>query len=155
MQSAFNPAANLTDIRPNREWKAYRSAAVAVMLALASMTLAHADDPVKVHTLFKQTLPDAPGKQLAAQEVEFPPGPSAPPHYHPGSVLAYVLQGSVVSQLEGVAPITYSQGQIWYESPKQPHLVIRNASLVEPAKLMVYFVIPLDSPATLPLETSR
>jgi hypothetical protein len=33
--------------------------------------------------------------------------------------------------------MTYAKGQNWYESPKKPHLVSRNASVTEPAKLLV------------------
>ena len=41
------------------------------------------------------------------------------------------------TQLEGEQPITYAKGQSWYESPKKPHVVSRNASVTEPAKLLV------------------
>jgi quercetin dioxygenase-like cupin family protein len=37
-------------------------------------------------------------------------------------VFAYVLEGSVVSQLECEAPVTYKAGESWYEPPRTPHL---------------------------------
>ncbi|WP_370467972.1 cupin domain-containing protein [Nitrospira sp. KM1] len=61
-------------------------------------------------------------------------------HVHPGSVIAYVLEGSVVSQSENEKPVTYTAGQSWYESPKRPHVVSRNGSKTEPAKLLVFLL---------------
>jgi len=49
-----------------------------------------------------------------------------------------VLEGSVVSQLKGQAPVTYKQGQYWYEPAGTVHLVSRNASKTQPAKLLVW-----------------
>jgi quercetin dioxygenase-like cupin family protein len=71
-----------------------------------------------------------------------------------GSVFAYVLEGTVVSQLKGDEPTTYTKGQSWYESPKKPHVVSKNASKTEPAKLLVFLlsqegeslVVPMKSP---------
>ncbi len=36
--------------------------------------------------------------------------------------------------------MTYTKGQSWYESPKKPHLVSRNASQTEPAKFLVFLL---------------
>jgi quercetin dioxygenase-like cupin family protein len=55
-------------------------------------------------------------------------------------VFAYVVEGAVVSQLEGEQPVTYTKGQSWYEPPKKPHLVSKNASQTQPAKLLVFLL---------------
>jgi len=86
--------------------------------------------------------------------VDYAPGAASDPHVHPGSVFAYVLEGTVVSQLEGDEPTTYTKGQSWYESPKKPHVVSKNASKTEPAKLLVFLLsqegeslkVPMKSP---------
>jgi quercetin dioxygenase-like cupin family protein len=69
-------------------------------------------------------------------------------------VFAYVLEGTVVSQLEGDEPMTYRKGQSWYEFPQKPHVVSKNASKTEPAKLLVFLLsqegesikVPMKSP---------
>lgn len=96
--------------------------------------------------LLKNDLSDMHGKQATVLTVEFAPGASHHAHVHPGSVFAYVLEGAVVSQLEGEAPVTYTKGQSWYESPKKPHVVSRNASGTEPAKLLVLLIEPFTVP---------
>lgn len=94
-----------------------------------------AEDSVSV--LMKQALPDMAGKVATVLTVDFAPGAASDPHVHPGSVFVYVLEGAVVTQLEGEQPMTYTKGQSWYESPKKPHVVARNASRTEPAKILV------------------
>jgi quercetin dioxygenase-like cupin family protein len=94
-----------------------------------------AEDSVSV--LMKQPLADMAGKVATVLTVDYAPGAASGPHVHPGSVFAYVLEGTVVTQLEGEQPMTYTKGQSWYESPKQPHMVSKNASVTEPAKLLV------------------
>ena len=97
-----------------------------------------AEDAVSV--LMKQSLADMAGKVATVLTVDYAPGAASGPHVHPGSVFAYVLEGAVVSQLEGGEPITYTKGQSWYESPKKPHIVSKNASKAEPAKLLVFLL---------------
>lgn len=59
----------------------------------------------KVTVLLKKALPDVPGHNAMMVTVDFLPGQASLPHKHPGSVFAYVLEGSVISQLEGQKPL--------------------------------------------------
>src|ERR1044071_3754015 len=75
--------------------------------ALAGMTLvlgqtALAEDAVSV--LMKHRLTDMIGKEGTVIAVDYAPGAASDSHVHPGSVFAYVLEGAVVSQLEGEKP---------------------------------------------------
>jgi quercetin dioxygenase-like cupin family protein len=94
-----------------------------------------------VTPLQRQKLPDAPGKQVILAVVAYEPGQSSAPHRHAGSVFAYVLEGEVTSQLEGQPPVTYKAGQSWYEPPRIPHLVSRNASTTKPARLLAWLLM--------------
>lgn len=103
--------------------------------------------------LVTQALPDGlDADRVEILEVSYPPGaPATPAHRHPGAVFAYVVEGTVISQLEGQEPITYSEGQTWYEPPGTLHLLSRNASSSQPTKLVVFFIIPQGQPATVPV----
>lgn len=115
------------------QWTAVAGAAL-----IMGQVPALAEDSVSV--LMKQPLADMAGKVATVLTVDYAPGAASGPHVHPGSVFAYVLEGAVVSQLEGDEPITYIKGQSWYESPKKPHIVSKNASKTEPAKLLVFLL---------------
>ena len=94
----------------------------------------------KVSVLMKQRLPDMAGKEATVLTVDYAPGAASESHVHPGSVFAYVLEGTVVTRLEGEPPNTYTKGQSWYESPKRPHVISKNGSETEPARLLVFLL---------------
>ncbi|MGH8011934.1 MAG: cupin domain-containing protein, partial [Candidatus Binataceae bacterium] len=100
--------------------------------------------------VLEHALPDVPGKHISMVTVEYAPGASSPPHRHPGSVAAYVLEGTVVSQVEPGKPMTYTAGQAWYEPPMHVHRVSRNASKRRPAKILAVLIVPKGQPLTLP-----
>src|SRR6185295_3310088 len=108
-----------------------------VILVFAQATVSAED---KVSVLMKQSLADVAGKVATVLTVDYAPGAVSDAHVHPGSVFAYVLEGSVVSQVGDEKPMTYAKGQSWYEQPKSPHLVSKNASQTEPAKLLVFLL---------------
>ncbi|AGI24475.1 cupin domain-containing protein [Pseudomonas sp. MT3] len=123
-------------------------------LALSLPTFAHdeAGNRERIAVQQEQKLPDAPGKKGLMITVAYAPGQASGAHVHSGSVFAYVLEGAVVSQLEGQEPVTYHAGQSWYEAPNTPHLVSRNASTQQPAKLLVWMLLDEDAPVLTPLK---
>ena len=107
------------------------------------------------HLLMQQTLPDVPGKHVAMLTVRYAPGASSDAHIHPGSVFAYVLEGALISQLEGKPARTYRQGESRYETPRIGHLVSRNASTTQPATLLVIAIVGEGEPIKLTVTDTR
>jgi quercetin dioxygenase-like cupin family protein len=103
-----------------------------------------------VTQLMSENLPDFPGKEGVIVTVEYPPGGSTPIHRHNADVFVYVLEGSVVMQLRGGEETTLTPGQTFHEGPNDVHVVSRNASATEPAKLVVFFVKDIGAPVVLP-----
>ena len=99
--------------------------------------------------IFEQAMPNVAGKSLTAVIVDYPPGGASPPHHHAGSgfIFAYVLSGTVRSQLEGGPVEVYRTGESWWEPPAAHHVVSANASPTEPARLLA--VIVADTGAEL------
>lgn len=122
-------------------------AGAALVIGQASVS---AEETVSV--LMKLSLADMAGKAAKVLTVECTPGAASDSHVHPGSVIAYVLEGAVVSQLEGEKPITYTKGQSWYEPPKKAHVVSKNASSTEPAKLLVFLLSNEGEAAKMPMK---
>jgi len=134
-----------TVTRQTLQWTSL--AGVILLLGQTAM----AEDAVSV--LLKERLADLAGKEGTVLTVDYAPGAASDQHFHPGSVFAYVLEGAVVSQLGGEAPVTYTKGQSWYESPKKPHLVSKNASKTEPAKLLVFLLSQESEPLVVPMKS--
>jgi quercetin dioxygenase-like cupin family protein len=100
-----------------------------------------ADDQAKGP--FSHILPNVPGKSLTAVEVSYAPGQASPPHHHAKSafIYVYVVSGQIASQVDDQPERVYKAGESFYETPGAHHLVSRNASQTEPAKMLAVFVV--------------
>jgi quercetin dioxygenase-like cupin family protein len=114
-------------------------------LALASTAHASAGGD-KVAPVFQHQLPAIPGKTLTAVVVSYKPGGTSLPHTHAKSafVWAYVLSGSIRSQVDEGPAKVYHAGESWYEDPGAHHKVSENASRTRPASLLAVFVADSD-----------
>lgn len=97
--------------------------------------------PETLTPLIEQALPDVPGKTFTSAIVEFPPGARATPHRHGDAfIYAYVLEGTVRSQVDDEPVRAYHRGENWVEQPGAHHVLTENTSPTEPARLLVVFV---------------
>jgi len=126
------------------------TAALVLWLSLASGTLVAQDAAVR--SLLSKEVAGMPGKELSMITVEYPPGGSDQAHKHHAQVLVYVLEGSIVMQVRGEAPVTLVMGQTFYEGPDDVHVVSRNASQTAPAKFLVFFVKDKGAPILIPAK---
>ena len=115
-----------------------------VLMASGTATGAMVRPKTNVTVISCERLPNVPGKSITTALVAFPPDAFTPRHRHPGSVTAYVLKGSVRSQLMGGPAETFAAGQTWFEPPGTIHLFAENASATEPAELLAIFVADDD-----------
>ena|ERR1700754_3056467 len=106
----------------------------------------------KATTLMVKELPDFPGKEGMVEVVDFAPGEVSQPHRHNADLFVYVLEGSVVTQVEGDASKTLNAGEVFYEAPIDVHIVSRNASATHPAKLLVFYLKTKGAPPTVLVE---
>jgi quercetin dioxygenase-like cupin family protein len=91
--------------------------------------------------LLEQALPNVEGKTFTSAIADFPPGARAVPHRHGKAfVYAYVLEGTLRSQISGEPVRTYRQGENWVEPPGAHHVLTENTSRTKPAKLLVIFI---------------
>jgi quercetin dioxygenase-like cupin family protein len=93
-----------------------------------------------------------PGKEGVMLTVEYPPGASSTTHRHNANTFVYVLEGSIVMQVEGGKEVTLGPGQTFYESPDDVHVVSKNASNSQPAKFLVFFVKDKGAPSLVPVQ---
>jgi quercetin dioxygenase-like cupin family protein len=119
-----------------------------LLLPLLASTSAQAQ-VAKETPLMTKDLPDSPGKEGLVETVVLVPGEVGPEHRHNADVFAYVLDGSIITQLKGGKPQIVHAGEVFYESPTDVHLGSRNASTTQPAKLLVFFVKKIGAPPTV------
>jgi quercetin dioxygenase-like cupin family protein len=126
------------------------TAMLALSLSLAGGTLVAQD--ATVHPLLSKDLVGVPGKEVSMITVEYPPGGTDPVHTHHAQAFVYVLEGSIVMQVRGGAPVTLGPGQTFYEAPDDVHIVGRNASRTAPAKFVVFLVKDKGAPVLTPVK---
>ena len=125
---------------------------ILMLILLCLMTGAVTAQGPKVTPLMSKDLTDIPGKEVVMITVEYAPGGSDPIHRHDAQAFVYVLEGSVVMELNGGKQVTLKPGQTFYEGPDDVHTVGRNASSTEPAKFLVFFIKKKGTPILTPVE---
>lgn len=121
--------------------------AAALPDGILCMSDASANTAGKVIPVASYPLANVPGKRVTVVRVIYGPGGFTPPHYHAGTVTAYIVRGAIRSQLQGGPVETFMPGQSFFEPPGSVHMVSANASATEESELLAIFVA--DEGATL------
>ena len=139
-----------------------RDAVAAFTLFAERLASAHADaqpqaPPASLAAplppVFKHDLPNLAMDdwEVTVSYVDYAPGRVGAAHRHPGFVLAYVLEGSVIAKISGQGEEkTYTAGQMFYEQPGATHEVSKNASQTQPARLLAMIFAKKGSTLTTP-----
>jgi quercetin dioxygenase-like cupin family protein len=125
-----------------------KSVIIAACLAIATPAVAQSFGET-VTPNFAHAIPNIPGKSLKAVVVDYSPGGASPAHSHAKSafIYGYVVSGAIETQVAGEAPRVVRAGESFYEVPGAHHVISRNASATEPAKLLAVFVVDTDDNA--------
>jgi quercetin dioxygenase-like cupin family protein len=130
----------------------------AAMGALAPAPATAHETTEKVTPAFRQAIPNLPGKSLVAVVVDYAPGAASRPHVHAKSafIYAYVLSGAIESRVDDGPVQLLHAGESFHEPPGARHVVSRNASQTEPARLLAVFVLDTgDTLLTTPTPSTQ
>lgn len=118
--------------------------------AAAKRGAAKSDAGVTETKVYDYPIAELPNCNGVVVRVDYAPGAASAPHHHPGSVFAYVLEGTIESQVAPGPIVKYTKGQMWYEEPKAFHKVSRNASKSEPASILAFLIVPHGAALEMP-----
>ena len=115
---------------------------ILAVLALGALS-GSAQDLEQVKVVFQHVIPNAAGKSMVAVVVTYPPAGKSPAHHHAPSsfIYAYVLSGTIRSQVDDEPARVYKAGESFYEVPGSYHRTSENASDRVPASLLAVFVV--------------
>ena len=133
--------------------KVLRAGFIALLALAMCAGAASAQDLEQVKVVFQHVIPNAKGKSMVSVVVSYPPGGKSAAHHHAPSsfIYAYVLSGTIRSQVGSEPAKIYKVGESFYELPGSYHRISENASDKEPASLLAVFVVDSkDSPLTIP-----
>lgn len=93
------------------------------------------------------------GHEAVQVRGEFDPGASAPKHTHPGEEVGYILEGTVVFELDGKPPMTLKAGETFFIPPGQAHTA-KNAGTT-PAKVLSTYIVEKGKPLATPVPAAK
>jgi len=100
--------------------------------------------------LFKTTMADVLGRNVAIRVTERDPGNSSGPHRHPGShTFGYVLEGVYEVKVDDGPLQRLGPGGVFYEPPNALHAISRNGSSTDKVKYLVFSVSDPAKPQTV------
>jgi len=97
--------------------------------------------------LHRSDLAAAPGHEEVMMLAEIPAGTSSTRHSHPGDDLGYVLEGTIVLQVDGQPPLTLHAGDTFTTPPRRVHNA-RNIGTTMARALDIY-IIEKGQPAVI------
>ena len=86
---------------------------VTLLAAVGAQSLL-AQQPGFTRTLLQKGDVSVPGREAVQVRAEFDPGVAAGKHTHPGEELGYILEGTLVIEMEGKAPMTLNAGDFFF-----------------------------------------
>jgi len=101
--------------------------------------------PVKSTDLLQTDVVGMDGVEVLVSLVEFAPRATTGKHTHPGHEVAYVLEGSGVSEVEGQGADVRKAGTVTYVPAKKIH-ESKNESTTEAMKVLFFRIHPKGQP---------
>jgi quercetin dioxygenase-like cupin family protein len=116
---------------------------IGVGIAVDRVAFAAQQPGIKRTILQRADDPGNPKYEAIMGVSEIPPGGTSGKHRHPGTELAYVLDGSVELQQEGKAPVTVKAGEVIKNEAN-----IHNATNkgTKPVKILAVYIVEKGKP---------
>ena len=116
------------------------SVLVGLVIVLVSGSTVKAQDPLTSGTILQRTeLAVAEGLEAILVLRDVPPGAESGRHTQSGTEIVYILEGSVVLQVEGKPDLKVATGEAFTTSRGEVHNV-KNGSDKEPVRALAFYV---------------
>ena len=125
-------------------------AAVSTAALVAITAVCTAQQPAAKRTELQRGDLSVPGREVVQAIAEFPGGATIGRHTHPGEEIAYVLEGSLVVEVDGKPAQTMNAGQYFIV----PAGTIHNATNkgTGNAKVLATYVVEKGKPLATPVK---
>jgi|SRR5262252_10379118 len=91
-----------------------------------------------------------PGRHVVVAIAEFEPGAAVGRHTHPGEEVTYVLEGTIVLEVDGKPPLTLKAGDPIFVPPGVVHAAKNGGS--GPAKVLATYIVEKGKPVSSPVK---
>ena len=126
--------------------KARKSAVAGAVFIAAVAVLGYAQQPGFTRKLLQDHNLSVPERHAVQALAEFVPGGAAGRHTHPGEELGYVVEGTLLLEVDGQPPRTLKAGDAFFVEAGKVHEGMNKGTT--PVKAIATFVVPKGQPIT-------
>jgi quercetin dioxygenase-like cupin family protein len=101
--------------------------------------LAHAQQTGSKRTELQRHDLSARGREVVQVRVDFAPGYFTPKHTHPGEEIVYVIEGTILYEVDGKPPVTLKAGDVLFIPARTIHAA-KNVGSSSAEELATYIV---------------
>jgi quercetin dioxygenase-like cupin family protein len=123
--------------------------AVGVALMMAALAGLHAQQTGFKRTVVQQGDLSAPGREVVQAIAEIQPGAQSGKHTHPGEEVAYILEGTVVIEMQGKTDVSKNAGEGILIPAGTVHNARNTGKMV--AKVLATYIVEKGKPVTTPV----
>jgi quercetin dioxygenase-like cupin family protein len=123
-----------------------------ILAALVIIGVAGAQQTGFKRTVVQQGDLSVPGREVVQAIAEFQPGATVGRHTHPGEEVAYVLEGSVVLEVEGKPNVTLASGQGFMIPAGTVHNATNHGS--GQARVLATYIVEKGKPVASPVAAA-
>lgn len=110
-----------------------------------------ADETIQHVDLNSTAIPTAVSTHVVTSRTMFAPGAGTGWHFHPGQDFVYVVQGSLIMEARGVAPVAINAGDTYVTPAKQVHRASNPSKSVQAVAIAVS-IVPDGEEASVPVN---
>jgi quercetin dioxygenase-like cupin family protein len=118
---------------------AIRAMAAAALIVGSGFAVADTQQAAIKRTDLQRHDLSAPGREVVQVRVDIGPGAAFGRHRHPGEEIIYVIEGSLVYEIDGKPPVTLKAGEVLFIPAGTIHAA-KNVGTVNAAELATYVV---------------
>ena len=118
------------------------------LVAILTIAIAAQQPPFK-RTILQQVDISAPGREVVTAVAEFQPGAVAGRHTHAGEEVGYVIDGTIVVEVEGKQAVTLGPGKAFVIPAGAIHNAKNTGSGV--AKIVATYIVEKGKPLATPV----
>ena len=119
---------------------------VGIVVGVLGSRMLSAQEQLRRGTILQRMeLTGVKGKEAILVLRDLPPGAESGKHMQSGNEIVYVLEGSVILEVQGKPPVTLKAGEAFQTKPREVHNV-KNASPTAPGKALAFYVAKKGTP---------
>jgi quercetin dioxygenase-like cupin family protein len=132
------------------EWTNRIACAAGVGLMMAAFVSLNAQQTGFKRTVVQQGDLSAPGREVVQAVAEIQPGGQSGKHTHPGEEVAYILEGTVVIEMDGKPAVSKTAGEGILIPAGTVHNAKNTGQTV--AKVLATYIVEKGKPVTTPVK---